>query len=620
MIAYGQNSKLRQNRAFGELESARRNGLCPCGSGKKLKRCCGEAAPAALKAATIGPLTKEAADLSAHLDLFRPSVMLPGTATEAGKELPATGAAALRLARQLLASGQEDAARAMFERAVVLEPRNGAAKRELGASLYRQSLGPLNNGQMQDAVGLLSRAAELAPGDPVIHLQLGVLLERMADREESAAAYRRAAATSSDPILRSRATAYAYWVEGRIELAEPPLREAIALAPGDCYVQLMLGNVLAHTGRFREAEPFLREAAQQAGSAPLAYHLLANTHRATEEDRPLLAGLTSHLRAPGLPAEERLLLHFARGKMLHDLGEHEAAIADYDAANAIRSSIFPLDREAFRDQVDRTIAAFPPGSLDVPDGSDDARPVFILGPPRSGSTLVEQMLSRHPAVASGGEIIFWTSHAPGLLHAHGAAHDMGAIAAIARRYRGLLDRVSTTAPRIIDKDPWNCNWLGYLRLAFPRAHFVHTRRAPLDTCLSIYTTFFGSRGTYFLGNRDDLVFWYKGYQRLMRHWHVVMPPGVMIDVNYEDVVADPERQARRLVEFCGLDWDDACLRPQEDKRQIGTASFWQARQPIYRTSLDRWRPYARWLGPLAELRTEEAGASLGAPPPADGCS
>ncbi len=263
----------------------------------------------------------------------------------------------------------------------------------------------------------------------------------------------------------------------------------------------------------------------------------------------------------------------------------------------------PLDRQGSARLIDRTIELFPAGAFDANglSGIDDERPVLILGMPRSGTTLIEQILSSHPRVAAGGELGFWGEHGAPLL-----AHDTGAITPdrlreLAGQYRTLLRGISADALRVTDKNPFNFLYIGLLRMAFPGAFVVHCRRHPVDNCLSIYATNFFAHDIAFMGNREDLVFYYRGYARLMQHWREALPPERFLEVDYEAMVSDREAETRRLVAFCGLEWDEACLRPERNPRNITTASRWQVRQPVYRSSLERWRNYQPWLGPFAEL-------------------
>lgn len=167
----------------------------------------------------------------------------------------------------------------------------------------------------------------------------------------------------------------------------------------------------------------------------------------------------------------------------------------------------------------------------------------------------------------------------------------------------MLRKIAPDSLRVTDKLPLNLMWIGLIHLVFPRARIIHCRRHPVDTCLSLYFTQFLQR-TDFAHDRGDLVFRYREYERLMRHWRDTLPAERFLEVDYAAVVADPEASARRLIEFCGLDWDDACLRPEDNQRVVKTASMWQARQPVYRTSVERWRNYEPWLGELRSLLPE----------------
>ena len=208
-------------------------------------------------------------------------------------------------------------------------------------------------------------------------------------------------------------------------------------------------------------------------------------------------------------------------------------------------------------------------------------PVFIVGLPRSGTTLAEQILSSHPAVAAGGELQFWRVRALELRRFMSGAPDPAALSQAADDYFALLRGVGPSAKRVTDKAPLNYEELGLIRLALPGARIVHCRRNPVDTALSIYFTEFA-----------DIVFMYRQYERLMAHWRRILPPDKFLELDYE---------RRRLVAFSGLEWEDACLEHERNARIVRTASVWQARQPIYTTSVGRWRRYEPWLGELREL-------------------
>ena len=220
--------------------------------------------------------------------------------------------------------------------------------------------------------------------------------------------------------------------------------------------------------------------------------------------------------------------------------------------------------------------------------------------PRTGSTITDQILSSHPAVASAGESAFWSTRRTDWGLAQNAVPDSGTLARAVEDYCALLRGVDPNARRVVDKALMNFEMLHLIRLTFPDARIIHCRRHPVDTCLSIYFTNFGDRHPY-ASHRADLVFRYQQYERLMAHWRSILPPDRFTEVDYEKLVTDREAETRRLVAFIGLEWDDACLAPEKNERVVRTASVWQARQPVYQTSVERWRRYEPWLGELRDL-------------------
>jgi hypothetical protein len=218
--------------------------------------------------------------------------------------------------------------------------------------------------------------------------------------------------------------------------------------------------------------------------------------------------------------------------------------------------------------------------------------------PRSGTTLVEQILSSHPAVAGAGELTFWNTRDP---LARGLGGGMGAVQkATAEACLALLAGIDAEAARVVDKNPFNFFWAGLIHVVFPNAVIFHCRRAAIDTCLSIHTTWFPPR-TDFSTQAEDLVFYWRQYARLTDHWRAVLPADRWIDVDYAALVEDPAPQSRALIAAMGLPWNDACLAPELNARMVRTSSQWQVRQPINRAGLERWRRYEPWLGALKPL-------------------
>jgi len=296
-------------------------------------------------------------------------------------------------------------------------------------------------------------------------------------------------------------------------------------------------------------------------------------------------------------------LCYALGKYNDDTRQYDAAFASYERANRLKRQLAgAFDRDEFSRSVDAIIAAHPAEAMrGQAGGSGSRRPLFIVGMPRSGTSLTEQILASHPEVFGAGELRFWGLQVQKHLSSMPSwMHDVPLLQDIATQYEAELQRHSAAASRVVDKMPGNFLNLGLIHAAFPQARILHTRRNPIDTCLSIYFQGFNNQHTY-ANDLDDLAFYYREYHRLMAHWRAVLPPEVLLDVPYEELVEDQEGWSRRIIDFIGLEWDERCLDFHETERKVGTASNWQVRQKIYKTSKERWRNYEKFVGPLLPL-------------------
>jgi tetratricopeptide (TPR) repeat protein len=374
----------------------------------------------------------------------------------------------------------------------------------------------------------------------------------------------------------------------------------------------LLGNLLSEFGRFDEARACFERAIAIAPLLAGCYYDLVRCRPVTGGDDGLLQRMQAALTTPRLEAGQRLRLHLAIGKAAEDLGDYALAMQHFDAADAVRRGSSPFDSAAFSIEIDRLIARCKPELIArAPElGSCDATPVLIIGMPRSGTTLVEQIVSMHPEVGAGGELQFWNER--------GAAwHQSGAVgnekpvvarefvakeflAKAAADYLRVLRAIAPRAARVTEKMPFNFLWAGLIHLAFPRAIIIHCRRAAVDTAVSIHQTHFHPSLAFPTGG-PELVAYFRDYQRLIDHWRRVLPADRFIEIDYEDLTRSPEPVIRRIIAACGLPWHEACLRPESNPRAVKTPSKWQTRQPIYRTSVARWRRYEPWLGPLRAL-------------------
>jgi tetratricopeptide (TPR) repeat protein len=492
-----------------------------------------------------------------------------------------------------------------LERSIALQPDVGVTHYNLGLALQHLGHDEAAILEYRDAVAL---SPELAGA----HAQLADLLWDKGMRSEAVSAYEQAYAAAPASTLGRLCKVKALSAANQTREAERALRELIASDPSSSMAHVLLGRLLQETGRFDEAIASFEQAVKVDPWQTNGYQGVASARRITDADRPWVTALVSRIEAkdwdqrfaPTVANRHRMMLHFAAGKAFDDLGDYAEAMSHFHAANRIRGELYRLDLRELEQRVGRLVARFTPElfSRHAALGSDDETPVLIVGMPRSGTTLLERILSSHSRVRGCGELDFWNERGP--VWANAEPERLGTAAAQLRTdYLAVLRGDASDKPqaaRATDKMPFNFFWVGLVHLLFPRARIVSSRRNPLDTCLSLYTTGF-TADWGFASTTGDLASYYRLYERLMHHWRTVIPSDRLLDVDYEDVVAKPEETARRLIAFVGLDWESACLRPDTNEDAVRTASNWQARQPIYQSSVARWRRYEPWISELREL-------------------
>jgi tetratricopeptide (TPR) repeat protein len=494
---------------------------------------------------------------------------------------------------------------AALQSAVASNPRYADAYFRMGIALEK-------SGNIGGAIVAYDRATKLQPSLTEAWFRAGALVYTLGHRDEAIACFRRAAATGGKTSFGRLGKARALLVENRDPEAEKVLRETLVADPKNAMAYDLLGNLHSDFGRFDEARACFERAIEIAPLLAGTYYDLVRCRPVTSHDDGLLQRMEAALAMPALEAAQRLRLHLAIGKAVDDLGDFALAMRHFDAADAVRRGAAPFDSSAFSIEVDRLIARCTPELMArAPEvGCLDATPVLIIGMPRSGTTLVEQIISMHPEVGAGDELNFWNERGAAW-HRPGAAGEEAPVDAkqllnkdfFARAvadYLEVLRRISPTAARVTDKMPFNFLWAGLIHLAFPRAVFVHCRRAAVDTALSIHQTHFHPSLAFPTGGAE-LVAYFHCYQRLTDHWRRVLPADRFLEVDYEELTRAPEPVIRRIIAGCGLSWDEACLRPESNPRAVKTPSKWQTRQKIYRTSVARWRRYEPWLGPLRAL-------------------
>jgi tetratricopeptide (TPR) repeat protein len=484
---------------------------------------------------------------------------------------------------------------AAFQRAIASRPRYTDAYFRLGIALEKL-------GDIGGAIVAYDRATQLLPSLTEAWFRAGALVYTLGHRDEAIGCFRRAAVTGGKSSFGRLGMARALLTEDRNQEAEQVLRRTLAVDPKNAMAHDLLGNLLSEFGRFDEGRECFQRAIEIAPLLAGSYYELVRCRPVTSDDDGLLQRMEAALATPGLEAAQHLRLHLAIGKAADDLGDYAFAMQHFDAADAVRRGSVPFDPVAFSIEIDRMIARFAPELIARASelGSSDATPVLIVGMPRSGTTLVEQIVSIHPEAGAGGELHFWNQRGTAWYSSGATGIEMPFLAKAAADYLGVLRAIAPKAARVTDKMPFNFLWAGLIHMAFPRATIIHCRRATVDTALSIHQTHF-KPGLAFPTGGAELVAYFRGYQRLVDHWRSVLPTDRFIEVDYEELTREPEPVIRRIIAACGLAWHDACLRPECNPRAVNTPSKWQARQPIFRTSVGRWRRYEPWLGPLHAL-------------------
>lgn len=471
-------------------------------------------------------------------------------------------------------------------------------------SLHDRATRLMQEGRLEEAIDAHEHLLALASELPDAWYNLGYLQHQARRFEAALQSYRRALDCNvgmPEEVHLNRAVILAEPLSRSAE-AEAELRFALDLNPRYVPAWLNLGNLHEQRGDRAAARHAYESALAIDPVNAVALARLVNLKSAMDIADPLIADLRRALGRPSIPAADYAELAFGLGKALDAAGAYDEAFAAYSAANrASRASAGPhgahYDARAHERFVDRLIEAFasPEPSL-APDPASGPPPIFICGMFRSGSSLVEQILASHSLVRSGGEVDLLPALARQALGPFGetaAQVDAAALARMRSAYLAGLSARRSGAGVLTDKRPDNFLYLGLILRMFPNARVLHTRRNPIDNCLSVFFLHLGHAMSYAL-DLDDIAHWHGQYRRLMAHWKAVFGDAIH-DVDYDDLVLDPQSAMEGMLAHCGLPWEDACLAFHSTPTVVKTPSAWQVRQPLYAQSSGRWRRYEKHL-------------------------
>lgn len=462
-----------------------------------------------------------------------------------------------------------------------------------------------------DALASYDKAITLKPDYANAHHNRGLALKKMCRQAEALASYERAIALNPGHAEAYNNRGVALQEMNRYADALASFDQAIALKPDHAEAHNNRGLNLVSKGDMQEAERMFLKAGALKPDFPDPLFNLATIRKYQNADNAEVKNILTLLNKPGISPEDQEHLYFSLGKIYDDCSLYDKAFECYRLANQIRNSAASYNSGEVMRMTDGIIEVFNKDFLSLPFAfaSDSQLPLFIVGMPRSGTTLLANILSNHRAIAMAGElstITDFTSSLPeltgsGLPYPQAVEHVTAAVATrLIDSYEQRLKRdVGSDVPHIIDKNPLNFRNLGYISMLFPKARIIHCTRHPLDTGLSNYFQRFPLPLNYSFDLRN-IGHFYGEYARLMDHWRQVLPLK-MIEISYEDMIMNTEPMARRALDWLGLEWDERCLAPHTNPCAVGTASQWQVRQPIYSQSLQRWRHYEKHLAPLKEM-------------------
>ncbi len=508
--------------------------------------------------------------------------------------------------------GRYDEALPLYDKAIARVPNHAPLYSDRGNA--RRALGQLN-----EAIASYNKALALNPN---FTGALGNLAQALMDagrHEEAGEMVRRALALNPNDAYAIKLNAHMAFERGDLAAALGHARRTLSLKPDQADAYNTMGDALRDLGCLHEAREAYVKSIELDANKGAYYFALANCMTLDRSDRHFAAMESLAAKPSGLSKLDRMYLDFALGKANADVKDYRRSFRHLLAANAAKRATIAYDERSTFDFFERIEQIFSAQLIASKSGGGDPsrRPIFVLGMPRSGTTLVEQVLASHPAVHGAGELttlgdvvmrapwqgIGYPEYVPLL--------NQAATRAIGAEYLKRLAVLAPEGERVTDKMPLNYYFAGLVHLALPNAVIIHTVRDPIDTCVSCFSTLFKlheQSHTYDLG---EIGRYYVRYQRLMAHWRRVLPEGRILDVRYEDMVDDLEAQARRILAHCGLPWDERCLAFHRTDRPVRTASAAQVREPIYKKAVGRWRAYEEWLKPLlAELGTTETVAPI----------
>ncbi len=621
---------LRRASLPGPAKARIRRLLHPDAAGKAGKNDAGEEAPAPLleeiaallKSDPQAARTRAAEALKAHPRATRLLHLLARAEAASGDKRraldtcdralaidPADGDLHLCRGQILLELGHPVEAAEALRRAVHFSPKSGAAHAWLGRALLKLE-------RIREAKESIEKAEETEPENPDVLRARGLLAAREEDDEAAARAFARALEKGGEDALTHALLARALGALRREEEALSHFDRAIALDPALAFAHARRATLHQARGDFEAAEADFRKAIELEPTNGETYRIFSASHRFRPDD-PLLERMREIWEREDLGEKDRMNLGFALAKAMEDIKAHDRVFTYLRPANDLMRKRFPYDINTRIAEVEKVKNAFEgfDFSQSFDGGDDSSAPIFVTGMPRSGTTLVEQIIASHSRVTAAGEVGEFAREGYRLIaRPKGAFRRIEEVApeeitALGRHYSDYMGRLFPEAERITDKSIQTYLLMGLVKLALPRAHVVVVRRDPRDNLLSIYKNVFHEGTHRYAYNLSDLGRYYRLFEEMIDFWREKLP-GYFHEISYDDLTANPEEESRKLLAACDLEWEDQCLEFHKNRNRVDTLSLYQVRQPIYRSSVKAWERYESELGELFEA-LGDAGAQSG---------
>lgn len=464
-------------------------------------------------------------------------------------------------------------------------------------------------GRLDEAVASYRQAIRVLPEFPLAHNNLGIALMTQGHLDEALASHKTALELQPDYADAQLCIGNVYMTQGLLEKAEQSFRKTVEIQPAHADAHNNLGIVLQELGQVDAAREQYVRAIEINPDHAVSYRHLAHIRKHSAED-DIVSSMKRVYAASGLKDDDRMHLAFGLGKAYEDLQRPDQAFEFYAKGNEIRRAQFDFSIDTEADLLDRVKRVFNKPFVDehMAAGCPDETPIFVLGLPRSGTTLVEQILASHPAVFGAGEL----TNFPRLIAANFEGADGSTYPERVTGFSGSdfhrfgsqyveeIRRLGGSAQFVTDKLPRNFIHIGMIKLSLPNAKIVHCVRNPADIGFSIFKSYFSADGNYYAYDLSEIGQYFNLYADIMAHWKDLLGADIF-EIRYEDLIVDQEAQTRRLLDYCGLDWNDDCLNFHKTKRPVRTNSVGQVRQPIYASSIESWKPFERHLAPMLAL-------------------